>query len=370
MDQDSTDKPQVLVVDDSKVIRRAAVKMLGDDYHVHEAVDGIDGWQQLQRNDAISVVFTDMQMPNMNGIELLSNIRRSDDEHLSTLPVIMITGDEDSEDAKRKVFEAGATDFVAKPFNSIDLLSRARSYAHLNRRVSELEKVASHDKITGLFSLAGFEEQGEKALSFALRHNLHLTVVNLEIDSFNELYQAYGKSIAQQVIVAVGKRLNDVMRTEDVTARLGVANYGVLLPLTNDASARVFITRICDTINQLVFSVGHEKINISLAAGYSSLGANTQIDFTQMMQQADSALQQAVKSTTGKKIVYYREPPKARREPVITDDNLRTAVQHILDGNYSQVPDYMVQAIVDKLIPFLDYVENQSDTGKTGTNPS
>jgi diguanylate cyclase (GGDEF)-like protein len=370
MNQDSTDKPQVMVVDDSKVIRRAAVKMLGDDYQVHEAVDGVDGWQQLQRNDAISVVFTDMQMPNMSGIELLSNIRRSDDEHLSTLPVVMITGDEDSEDAKRKVFEAGATDFVAKPFNSIDLLSRARSYAHLNRKVFELERVASHDKITGLFSLAGFEEQGERALSFALRHDLHLTVVNLEIDSFNELYQAHGKSVAQQFVAAVGKRLNDVMRAEDVAARLGVAKYGVLLPLTSDASARVFITRICDTMNKLVFSVGREKIHISLAAGYSSIGVNKPIDFMQMMQQADSALQQAVNSTTGNKIVCSLEAPQVKREPVITDDNLRTAIQYILDGDYTEVPDYMFQAIVDKLTPFLDYVENQSDTGRTGTNPS
>lgn len=363
------DKPQVLVVDDSKVIRRAAVKMLGDAYHVHEAVDGIDGWQQLQRNDAISVVFTDMQMPNMNGIELLSNIRRSEDERLSTLPVIMITGDEDSEDAKRKVFEAGATDFVAKPFDSIDLLSRARSYAQLNRRVSELEKGASHDQITGLFSLASFEEQGEKALSFALRHDLYLTVVTLEIDSFNELYQAYGKSVAQQLIVAIGKRLNDAMRTEDVAARLGVAKYAVLLPLTNDASARVFITRICNTINKLVFSAGQEKLHISLAAGYSSFRANKSINFMQMLQQADAALEQAINSTTGNKIVCFLEPPQVKREPVITDSNLRTAIQHILDGDYSQVPDYMFQAIVDKLTPFLDYVEHQSDTGRTSTKP-
>ena len=61
MNEEATEKPQILVVDDTKVIRRAAIKMLGEGYQVHEAVDGLDGWQQLQRNDAISVVFTDMQ---------------------------------------------------------------------------------------------------------------------------------------------------------------------------------------------------------------------------------------------------------------------------------------------------------------------
>ncbi|MGB5603151.1 MAG: response regulator [Gammaproteobacteria bacterium] len=370
MNEASAEKPQVLVVDDSKVIRRAAVKMLGDDYHVHEAVDGMDGWQQLQLNDAISVVFSDMQMPKMSGIELLGNIRRSDDEHMSALPVIMITGANDSEDAKRKAFESGATDFVTKPFVSIDLLSRARAYARLNRKVAELEQKASHDQLTGLFSLSSFEDQGEKALSFALRHELQLTTVNLEIDSFDDIYLAYGKGVAQQIIVAVSKRLKEVMRTEDVAARLGVAKYAVLLPLTNDASARVVITRICNTVNKLVFSTQHETIHISLAAGYSSLGWNKRVDFMALMQQADSALQEAVNSITGNKIVSFQEPQQLEPKPDITDDKIRTALQHILDGDYSKVPGYMLQTVANKLTPFLDYVANQSDTEKTGTNHS
>ena len=108
MNEEVTEKPQILFVDDSKVIRRAAVKMLGDDYQIHEAVDGMDGWQQLQRNDAISVVFADMQMPEMGGMELLTNIRNSDDDRLGALPVIIITGVGDTEEAKRAVFDAGA----------------------------------------------------------------------------------------------------------------------------------------------------------------------------------------------------------------------------------------------------------------------
>ena len=48
MIEEETEKPQILIVDDSRVIRRAAFKMLSDDYLVHEAVDGMAGWQQLQ----------------------------------------------------------------------------------------------------------------------------------------------------------------------------------------------------------------------------------------------------------------------------------------------------------------------------------
>ena len=92
MSEQPVDKPVVLVVDDSKVIRLAARKMLGDDYEIHLAEDGLIGWEMLQENNAISVVFTDLNMPKMNGMELLENIRRSDSDQIANVPVIILTG--------------------------------------------------------------------------------------------------------------------------------------------------------------------------------------------------------------------------------------------------------------------------------------
>jgi len=371
MSEEVSDKPQILVVDDSKVIRRAAFKMLADDYQVHEAVDGMDGWQQLQQNDAISVVFSDMQMPQMSGMELLANIRNSDNERLAALPVIMITGVGDTEVAKRTVFDAGATDFIAKPFESIDLISRAKSYASLNRKVVELEKKTVHDKLTGLLSVAGFEEQGEKAFSFALRHNLPISAVYLEITGFQDMYLAQGKSVAQQIIMAVGKRLKEVMRTEDIAARLGVAKYAVLLPLTNDVNTGLVINRIRESINELVFNTGQEKIRVSLAAGYTSPDVTERLLFTDMMEQAESALQKALACSSGENTCSFFERQGADElEPAFTDEDMRLAFQYILDGTYFQVPDNMLQAVTEKLVHFLDYVADRSDTERTGTDYS
>jgi diguanylate cyclase (GGDEF)-like protein len=369
MTEETAEKPQILVVDDSKVIRLAAKKMLGDGYQVHEAVDGLDGWQQLQRNDAISVVFTDMQMPEMNGMELLANIRNAEDERLSALPVIMITGVGDTEENKRKVFDAGATDFVSKPFESIDLLSRAKSYARLNRKVVELEKKSGHDKLTGLFSVASFEEQGEKALSFALRHKLEITSVYFEIEGFQDIYLAHGKNVAQQIIITVGKRLKEVMRTEDIAARLGVAKYAILLPLTSAVNARIVINRIRESVNKLVLNTGREKIRVSLAAGYTAPDVNDQLSFTAIMEQSDTALQKALKRSSGEKIAGFQDKEETvAKTASFSDDDIRSAFQHVIDGAYYQVPENMLQAMADRLTPFLDYVANRSDTGRTGTN--
>ncbi len=152
MSEEPANKPEILVVDDSKVIRIAAKKMLGSDYEIHLAEDGLIGWEMLQQNSNISVVFSDLIMPNLDGMELLENIRNSGDDHIANLPVIIMTGHDDSEAGKQKVFDAGATDFISKPFESIDLVSRANSYARLSRKVVELEKKTGYDKLTGLYN--------------------------------------------------------------------------------------------------------------------------------------------------------------------------------------------------------------------------
>lgn len=371
MTETVAEKPQILVVDDSRVIRRAAVKMLGEAYQVHEAVDGMDGWQQLQRNDAISLVFADMQMPEMSGLELLASIRNSSDEQLSGVPVVIITGVGDTESAKREAFDAGATDFITKPFESIDLLSRAKSYTRLNRKLVELEKKSGHDELTGLFSLTGFEEQGQKAISFAIRHQLQLAVVYFEIAGFQDLYLAHGKSVAQKIIATVGKHLQEAMRVEDIAARIGVARFAVLLPLTSESNAAVVVARIRECIDQLVFNIGQEKIRVALAAGYTSADISERQPIAEIMQQADEALQKSLACETAEKVHgFHRNTATAEAGVSYTQDDVRTACQHVLNGAYNRVPDHLLTVVAEKLVPFLDYVASRSDTGRTGTDNS
>ncbi|MCW8830146.1 MAG: response regulator [Gammaproteobacteria bacterium] len=363
MGDQADQKAEILIVDDSKVIRKAATKMLGDGYVIHEAVDGRDGWQQIQQNASISVVFTDMQMPEMNGMELLDSIRSADDERIAGLPVIMITGQGDTEETKQQVFEAGATDFIAKPFSSIDLLTRAKSYAQLNAKVVELEKQTGHDKLTGLFNANSFEEQGDKALSFASRHGVSISAVYLEIDGFQDIFLSHGKSVATQIIIAVAKRFEAVLRTEDVAARIGVSKYALLLPLTSHTHAKIVVDRVRAAINKLVFDTGKEKIRIVLAAGLASPEAREGMQFSEIMDQADDTLKRAL-GKAGDKIASYVEA-QPKQEADETGANLERELQQafklILEGNYFKIERSHLKPLVERLTPFMEYVENQDD---------
>ena len=366
MSEQSSQKPEILIVDDSRVIRAAATKMLGDGYTIHEAVDGRDGWQQIQQNSAISVVFADVQMPVMDGIELLSSIRSADDERIADLPVIMITGQGDTEAVKQEVFEAGATDFIAKPFSSIDLLTRAKAYTQLNSKIIELEKQTGHDKLTGLFNVKSFEEQGDKALSFALRHSVSVSTVYLEIDGFQDIFLSHGKSVATQIIIAVANRFDAVLRAEDVAARIGISKYALLLPLTNYTHTRIVVDRVRAAINKLVFDTGKEKIRIELAAGVTSPEVKAGMRFAEIMEQADTSLRRALVKAGEKVASYIELQPKQERDTVedaatSLNKDLQLAFKLILEGDYFKIERDHLKHLVERISPFMEYAENQDD---------
>ena len=359
MSEMPAEKPEVIVVDDSKVIRLAARKMLGPDYIIHLAEDGLVGWEMLQNNSAISVVFTDLSMPNLNGMELLNNIRSSSNDQIANLPVIIMTGHDDSESVKKEVFDAGATDFITKPFESIDLLSRAKAYARLSRKVVELEKKTGYDKLTGLYNANLLIEHGSKAFSFAHRHKLYISAVYFEIQDFQNCFLTHGKKVAQHIIVAVGKRLQEVMREEDIAARLGVAKYALVLPMTNKHKTQIVIERIRESIDKLVFDTGKDKIRVSFKTGYASPDFNEEIEFNELLDQADDALQRAIASST-EQVVCYDDALEIEEPPiVITEQDIETAFSHILEGNYYQVPEQHLAAVRERLSPFIQYADNQ-----------
>lgn len=365
MSEQTSQKPEILIVDDSNVVRKTAAKMLGDGYIIHEAVDGSDGWQKIQQNHAISFVFSDVQMPVMGGMELLARIRGANNERISGLPVIMITGQGDTEEVKREVFDAGASDFIAKPFSALDLLTRAKTYTQFSSKIVELEKQSGHDKQTGLANVKSFEEQGDKALAFAARHGVSISAVHLEIDGFQEILNKHGKSVATQIIIAVARRFDAVLRTEDVAARIDISKYALLLPLISHTHAKIVVDRVRSMINKLVFDTGKEKIRIELAAGIASPEVKEEMRFAEIMEQADASLKRALAKAGEKVASYVGAQPKQEREmegdaAASFNRDLLHAFKFILEGDYFKIERDHLKPLVERLAPFMEYAENQN----------
>ncbi|WP_018954972.1 response regulator [Thioalkalivibrio sulfidiphilus] len=133
VDQDTVlePRPVILIVDDSRVMRQALKKILTPLYAVAEAGDGEDGWAQVLSQRAIAGVFTDLSMPRLDGYGLIRRIRESGDGRISKLPILLITGNEDSAGTRERALAAGATGVIMKPFNAQDVLGVAQQHVQL-----------------------------------------------------------------------------------------------------------------------------------------------------------------------------------------------------------------------------------------------
>ena len=133
MSAQASPSTRILFVDDSKVMLKTAAKILKAEFEVITAVDGNDAWAKLEKDHDIQVLFTDINMPDCDGYELLKFVRTSDDPGLNAMPVILVTGADDDQTARQTALDRGATDFINKKSLGEELLPRARAHARYQR---------------------------------------------------------------------------------------------------------------------------------------------------------------------------------------------------------------------------------------------
>lgn len=358
---------QILIVDDSRVIRRAAVKILQKDFAVLEAEDGEEALELLRSNPKISVVFSDIGMPNMDGFELLQQIRAADDEALARIPVVIITGAEETDGTKEKVLSLGATDFITKPFDSVSLKSRAGTHINYRNEVHSLQQRVSSDKLTGLLVESSFQQQGEQAVAYAARHCTQLSLVAFSIEQFSELFVKHGKSVAEQILRKVSSIINEGKRKEDIAARMGVSQFALLLPSSDPQGAEAVVTRICDKVGRLKLRMGEEEFKIRFSSGITSPRSfDEQTTFAELLQQAEQAMQTALDNGRSEIICYQTGQPIESAAPaqagVEVEVNLEELLQQ-LSQQASAVTDEQLASAMRKIIPLVSNADSRLKLG-------
>ena len=132
-------EPMVLVVDDSITVRELlsmSFNKLG--YRVEQARDGQEAWDKLRGGLVCDMIFSDIEMPRMNGLELLSNLHK--DEDLKSIPVAMLTS-RGADKHKQIASDLGAKAYLTKPYTEKDLMDVAQHLIEINRANQEAESV-------------------------------------------------------------------------------------------------------------------------------------------------------------------------------------------------------------------------------------
>jgi two-component system cell cycle response regulator len=324
MSDNSREKQRLLIVDDSKVIRVTARKILRDHFETIEAVDGENAWEILNNDAPVSLVVSDLTMPNLDGFGLLKRIRSSQLPYVRDLPVIIITGANDTEGTMERARQTGATDFIGKPFDAVHLLARTQAHANshavtntLKEENIALEDRSTLDQLTGLANEAAFMERGYQQLSYAIRHHSRLSLFRMEIDNYGAVYRQYGESFCESIIQTVAKILGTSIRQEDTVARIGTARFALLLPAMEKAGIRSLAERINSSIATRAFKSGNDKATVTVSIGVASPIIRRDMQLSELITIADNCLSQAI-SGGGNQVAYDDEPVE-ERNPVETN---------------------------------------------------
>jgi len=238
------------------------------------------------------MVFTDLDMPKLNGFGLLSRMRASTDVRIRELPVVVISG-VDEQVNKQRAREAGAHDFIAKSADAAEVLARLDNVLRLVSTRKELEAArqvrevsAARDRLTGTLTGEYVVTESRKRFSFARRHGADLAVMALRIDNLRELARTAGKEAADQVLARVAKLVSSQIRAEDSIARTAADTFMVVAPGTSAAQMRKLGERLRAQLEQAKLSYGKQPLKIASRAGVASLVADPAGSIEELMRTA------------------------------------------------------------------------------------
>lgn len=343
-------KPKLLMIDDSKLMRKSAVKMLGNDFEVLTAESGEQGLAIINNDPDLQVVFTDINMPGIDGYEVLKEIRTHSNDAIRALPVVVVTGAENDDQAKEEALSQGATDFITKPFNSTDLRARALAHANFRRTARALEKSTNLDALTELGNQQFFEDQLHKDISFISRHNQDLAVVVVEIYDFKNLFLKIGRQGADSVVRQIAKVLKASVRKEDTVARLGLARFAMSLPTAKPDGAVSLAQRICEKIAGFRATLKGEALNISVSMGVFTLARGSRPSVEQVIQETEGALQDALAKGPSRVVDRRGKADESqRRRPVAAS----VSVDQVLDSlaGATSISDSILEDVLSRLTP-------------------
>jgi two-component system, cell cycle response regulator len=287
----------ILVAEDSAIYRHlieSHFKEWGFEFTC--ARDGKEAWKLLTKQDAPRLALLDWVLPEIDGIELCRRLRgRSEDEHYTY--TILLTA-KNRKDEMLEAMDAGADDFLAKPFDPLELKARllvGQRIVDLQRKLvsanTALQFVASHDFLTGAWNRSEILAFMQRELARALRDASPVGIVLVDVDHFKKVNDELGHETGDCVLKEITKRFSDSLREYDGIGRYGGEEFLLVIPGCDLATT----LRRANQIRELISSqpihtpLGAKTVTVSMGATVAESSTTSEL----LLRRADTALYQA-----------------------------------------------------------------------------
>jgi two-component system, cell cycle response regulator len=293
----NTDFP-ILIADDDAVTRKLLERTLTKKgYQVSVEDDGRKAFEHFQKK-FFPLVVSDWMMPGMDGLEICKAIRNVETE--GYVFIILLTSRDNRQDIVRGL-EAGADDYLTKPFNPAELVARINTGVRilelersLKKANDEIRTLSITDQLTGCYNRLYMAERMEPEIKRAKRYRHWLSVIMCDIDHFKRVNDTYGHQAGDVVLKGFAAIINKSIRDEvDWAVRYGGEEFVIILPETDLDGARVVAERLRLSVADTAYNADGETFHITSSFGVTGLNEKTpweKLTIDAIIQHADSLL--------------------------------------------------------------------------------
>ncbi len=289
---------KILVAEDDLVTRRILQAYLAKwGYESVIVADGREAWGLLQKDDAPRLAILDWMMPGLDGISICREVRKLDIQPYIYL--ILLTARGYKQDVIEGL-EAGADEYLTKPFDPYELKARLRSGARivelqdsLIQAREALREQAMHDPLTNLLNRRATLDFLLSEMSRAERKHTSLTVMMVDIDLFKSVNDKYGHLAGDDVLREVAMRLRVSARTYDLVGRFGGEEFLVVAPTCSAPDGLIQAERLREVVCGQPITLKDFSIRVSISVGIATTLDSKRQDMEALLTAADRALYRA-----------------------------------------------------------------------------
>jgi two-component system cell cycle response regulator len=293
----SVEQIKILIADDSPAYRKLVEQTLPPDQYSILFANGGRNALELFNQHRPALVIVDWNMPDLSGIEVCRQIRASAKD--SSAHLIIVTSASEN-DKLVEGLEAGADDYLTKPFHPKELLTRVE----LGRRLVELRQqiesqnrivkdLALTDALTGLPNRRAVEDWAKGQLSAAVRHGFSLWAVIADLDNFKTVNDTYGRDAGDTVLKEFAGILKKRTRNSDICGRTGGAEFIMIFTHAEECNVGIVVARILRELREHEFPFAGKPFQVTASFGIAGFQGKGMPDFAKLLNQADAALHAA-----------------------------------------------------------------------------
>jgi len=291
----------VLIADDDVVSRRLLQVSLGQaGYQVETAANGAEALRALQESDRHRLAVLDWMMPEMDGVEVCRAVRKLAREPY--IYIILLTAKERQNDIVEGL-EAGADDYITKPFDLHELKARLRAgnrilelQEQLVSARDELRVRATHDSLTGLWNRGAILETLKNEMARSVRESTQLSIILADIDYFKRVNDTHGHQAGDAVLREVARRMQASVRVYDSVGRYGGEEFLIVSPGCGLSEAVNQAERLRRSVAAEEISVpGGQRLAATMSFGVATITPELK-EHGDLLRAADEALYIAKKN--------------------------------------------------------------------------